>query len=69
MQVFLLFRAYGYSRAEISEKLGITEAAVAKHLVRATLDCSHALRNLYLESEARGGGRERGSTRVTGPND
>lgn len=49
MQVFLLFRAYGYSRAEIAQRLGITEAAVAKHLVRATLDCSHALRDLYLD--------------------
>jgi len=52
MQVFLLFRAYGHSRAEIAQQLGITEAAVAKHLVRATLDCSHALRNLYLDSDA-----------------
>ncbi|WP_447919770.1 RNA polymerase sigma factor [Achromobacter aegrifaciens] len=49
MQVFLLFRAYGHSRAEIAQKLGITEAAIAKHLVRATIDCSHALRNLYLD--------------------
>ncbi|ADP16463.1 RNA polymerase sigma factor, sigma-70 family protein 5 [Achromobacter xylosoxidans A8] len=52
MQVFLLFRAYGHSRAEIAQQLGITEAAVAKHLVRATLDCSHALRNLYLDSDS-----------------
>lgn len=50
MQVFVLFRAYGYRRAEIAQLLGITEAAVAKHLVRATLDCSRALRDLRLES-------------------
>lgn len=50
MQVFVLFRAYGLSRAEIAQQLGISEAAVAKHLVRATLDCSRALRNLRLES-------------------
>ncbi len=50
MQVFVLFRAYGYHRAEIAQQLGITEAAVAKHLVRATLDCSRALRDLRLES-------------------
>lgn len=49
MRVFILYRAYGHSRAEIAALLGITEAAVAKHLVRATLDCSHALRNLYLD--------------------
>jgi RNA polymerase sigma-70 factor (ECF subfamily) len=34
--VFLLFRVYGYSRQEIASRLGITEAAVAKHVVRAT---------------------------------
>ncbi len=50
MQVFVLFRAHGLRRAEIAQQLGISEAAVAKHLVRATLDCSHALRNLRLES-------------------
>lgn len=50
MQVFVLFRAYGLRRADIAQQLGISEAAVAKHLVRATLDCSHALRNLRLES-------------------
>lgn len=60
MQVFLLFRAYGHSRAEIAQQLGITEAAVAKHLVRATLDCSHALRNLYLDADSAGGRREHG---------
>ncbi|MNV90164.1 RNA polymerase factor sigma-70 [compost metagenome] len=49
MRVFILYRAYGHSRAEIAGLLGISEAAVAKHLVRATLDCSHALRNLYLD--------------------
>ena len=69
MQVFLLFRAYGHSRAEIAQKLGITEAAVAKHLVRATLDCSHALRNLYLDSEACSDGSERGSGAVTDGSD
>ena len=40
--VFLLFRVYGYSRQEIARRLAITEAAVAKHVVRATLDCAHA---------------------------
>ncbi|MCY1200231.1 hypothetical protein D9M72_116600 [compost metagenome] len=50
MQVFLLYRAYGHSRAEIAQQLGITEAAVAKHLVRGTLDCSRALRNLRLDT-------------------
>jgi RNA polymerase sigma factor (sigma-70 family) len=39
-EVFILFRAYGYSRSEIATRLGITEAAVAKHLVRATVDCA-----------------------------
>jgi len=52
MQVFVLYRAYGHSRAEIAQRLGISEAAVAKHLVRATLDCSHALRNLRLQDDA-----------------
>src|SRR6218665_416090 len=35
-QVFLLFRAYGFTRAEIAERLDMTEVAVAKHMVRAT---------------------------------
>jgi RNA polymerase sigma-70 factor (ECF subfamily) len=37
--VFLLFRVYGYSREEIAAHLDITESAVAKHVVRSTLDC------------------------------
>jgi RNA polymerase sigma-70 factor (ECF subfamily) len=45
-EVFLLFRAYGYSREEIAKRLDITEAAVAKHLVRATLDCARVLNRL-----------------------
>ena len=39
-EVFLLFRVDGYSRQHIAAQLGITEAAVAKHVVRATLDCA-----------------------------
>ena len=39
-EVYVLFRVYGYSRAEIAAYLGISEAAVAKHVVRATLDCA-----------------------------
>ena len=38
--VFLLFRVYGYSREEIAEHLKISEPAVAKHVVRSTLDCA-----------------------------
>ncbi|MDO9002945.1 MAG: sigma-70 family RNA polymerase sigma factor [Aquabacterium sp.] len=45
-EVFLLFRAHGYSHAEIAERLGITEMAVAKHLVRSVIDCSRALAEL-----------------------
>lgn len=44
--VYVLFRVYGYTRAEIAERLSITEAAVAKHVVRATLDCASALVSL-----------------------
>lgn len=39
-EIFLLFKVYGYSRAEIAARLDITEAAVAKHMVRATISCS-----------------------------
>jgi len=39
-EVFLLFKVYGYSRTEIAARLNITEAAVAKHVVRATISCS-----------------------------
>lgn len=45
-EVFLLFRAYGYTHAEIAARLGITEMTVAKHLVRAVLDCSRTLAEL-----------------------
>jgi len=45
-EVFLLFRAYGHSRAEIAQRLGITEMAVAKHLLRATIDCSRVFAEL-----------------------
>ena len=39
-EVFLLFRAHGFTRTEIAGRLALSEAAVAKHLVRAALDCS-----------------------------
>lgn len=45
-EVFLLFRAYGYTRAEIAKRLDITEMAVAKHLVRAAIDCSRVFAEL-----------------------
>lgn len=45
-EVFLLFRAYGHTRAEIAQRLGITEMAVAKHLLRATIDCSRVFAQL-----------------------
>jgi RNA polymerase sigma factor (sigma-70 family) len=45
-EVFTLFRAYGYTREEIAARLGITEATVAKHVVRATLDCARMLNEL-----------------------
>lgn len=51
--VFVLFKVYGYSREEIALRLGITEAAVAKHVVRATLDCAGALANLAGQGPAR----------------
>jgi RNA polymerase sigma factor (sigma-70 family) len=38
--VFVMFRVFGHTREEIAAALGITEAAVAKHVVRATLDCA-----------------------------
>jgi RNA polymerase sigma factor (sigma-70 family) len=44
--VFLLFRVYGYSRQEIARRLAISEAAVAKHVVRATLDCARCFADL-----------------------
>jgi RNA polymerase sigma-70 factor (ECF subfamily) len=45
-EVFLLFHVYGYSRQEIAQRLGITEATVAKHLVRTTLDCARCFTDL-----------------------
>ncbi len=45
-EVFLLFRAHGYTRAEIATTLKITEMAVAKHLVRAAVDCSRVFAEL-----------------------
>lgn len=48
-EVFLLFRAHGHTQTEIARKLNITEAAVAKHVVRATLDCARAFAELHQE--------------------
>lgn len=48
-EVFLLFRAYGHTRAEIAQQLGITEMAVAKHLLRAAIDCSRVFAVLRSE--------------------
>jgi len=48
-EVFLLFRAYGHTRAEIAQQLGITEMAVAKHLLRAAIDCSRVFAALRSE--------------------
>lgn len=45
-EVFLLFRAHGHTQAEIAARLSITEAAVAKHVLRATLDCSRVFADL-----------------------
>jgi RNA polymerase sigma factor (sigma-70 family) len=45
-EVFLLFRVYGYSREEVAGQLGISETTVAKHVVRATLDCARCLADL-----------------------
>ncbi|RYF50653.1 MAG: sigma-70 family RNA polymerase sigma factor [Comamonadaceae bacterium] len=44
--VFILFKVYAYTREEIALRLGISESAVAKHVVRATLDCATALADL-----------------------
>lgn len=54
-EVFLLFRAHGYTRAEIAQRLRLSEAAVAKHLVRAAVDCSRAfvdMRSQLIEPQA-----------------
>lgn len=48
--VFVLFKVYGYSREEVAQHLDITEAAVAKHVVRATLDCAAAFAELSGEA-------------------
>lgn len=48
-EVFLLFKAYGYTQTEIAQRLNITEMAVAKHVVRATLDCSRVFAALREE--------------------
>ena len=48
-EVFLLFRAHGHTQTEIAQRLNITEAAVAKHVVRATLDCARVFAELSEE--------------------
>lgn len=45
-EVFILSRAHGYTRAEIAAQLNISEVAVAKHLVRAAIDCSRVFADL-----------------------
>lgn len=39
-EVFVLARLYGYSHAEICARLDLSEAAVKKHIVRASMDCA-----------------------------
>lgn len=48
-EVFLLFRAYGHSQAEIAARLGLAESSVAKHVLRATLDCARVFAELRSE--------------------
>lgn len=48
-EVFILFRAHGYTRTEIAARLNITEMAVAKHLARAVIDCARVLTELRQE--------------------
>lgn len=48
-EVFILSRAHGYTRTEISAQLKISEVAVAKHLVRAAIDCSRVFAELRFE--------------------
>lgn len=48
-EVFLLFKAYGYTQAEIAQQLNITEMAVAKHVVRAAVDCARVFGMLRAE--------------------
>lgn len=57
-QVFLMFRAHGFTRAEIARHLDMTEMAVAKHMVRATVDCAKVfaeLRSQLIEPQALSG--------------
>lgn len=39
-EAFVLVRVYGHTHAEAAAKMGVTVTAIAKHVVRATLDCS-----------------------------
>jgi RNA polymerase sigma-70 factor (ECF subfamily) len=41
--VFVQVRVFGRSHAEVADALGLTRAAIEKHVVRATLDLSDAL--------------------------
>lgn len=38
-EVFVLVRIYGFSHAEAAAHMGISEAAIEKHVVRAVCDC------------------------------
>lgn len=40
---FILVRIYGYKHAETAARLGMTVAAVEKHIVRAVMDCADLL--------------------------
>ncbi|MFJ3045533.1 RNA polymerase sigma factor [Herbaspirillum chlorophenolicum] len=51
-EVFLLFRAYGYSQREIAAKLDIAEATVGKHILRASLDCARVFSELRTQIPA-----------------
>lgn len=38
-EVFVLVRIYGFSHAEAATHMGVSEAAIEKHVVRAVCDC------------------------------
>jgi RNA polymerase sigma factor (sigma-70 family) len=48
-EAFILVRVYGHSHADAASRLQVSVAAVEKHVVRATLDCSELFLELALD--------------------
>lgn len=54
-RVFLLKKVYGLSQRDISERIGISQSTVEKHVAKGLLQCSQFMRQLALQDSVNAG--------------